>query len=256
NRLGYVKAYNLSMKTWKWPAVQPFDLPKQQRAGILTHPAWLIAHSFNDGNDPVHRGIWVYSRLLAGVVPDLPPDVDARIPEDPHKSLRERLEVVRQKRCWNCHRKFNPLGEAFEAFDDFGRFREFLFFDSEKKLVKQRRLPNDDGGWKRIDFDKAVAAGDFAKKPVVAQGSFESLGIAELSGGFENAVDLMRRLGTSQRVRQSMVRHLFRFFMGRNERLHDSRTLVEADRVYLESGGSFKALVVSLLSSDSFLYRK
>ena len=44
--------------------------------------------------------------------------------------------------------------------------------------------------------------------------------------------------------------------MGRNEMLSDSKTLIEADRAYLESGGSFKALVISLLSSDSFLYRR
>jgi hypothetical protein len=44
--------------------------------------------------------------------------------------------------------------------------------------------------------------------------------------------------------------------MGRNERLTDSKTLIAADQAYLESGGSYKALVISLLSSDSFLYRK
>ena len=44
--------------------------------------------------------------------------------------------------------------------------------------------------------------------------------------------------------------------MGRNEMLSDSKTLVEAERAYLDNGGSFKALVVSLLSSDSFLYRR
>jgi hypothetical protein len=44
--------------------------------------------------------------------------------------------------------------------------------------------------------------------------------------------------------------------MGRNEMLSDSKTLVEAEQAYLQSGGSFQALVVSLLSSDSFLYRR
>jgi len=44
--------------------------------------------------------------------------------------------------------------------------------------------------------------------------------------------------------------------MGRNEMLSDSRTLVAAERAYLANNGSFKALVVSLLSSDSFLYRR
>ena len=44
--------------------------------------------------------------------------------------------------------------------------------------------------------------------------------------------------------------------MGRNELLSDSKTLIAADRAYVESEGSFEALLVSLLSSDSFLYRK
>ena len=44
--------------------------------------------------------------------------------------------------------------------------------------------------------------------------------------------------------------------MGRNEMLSDSITLIEAEKAYLESGGSFKALLVSILTSDSFLYRR
>jgi hypothetical protein len=44
--------------------------------------------------------------------------------------------------------------------------------------------------------------------------------------------------------------------MGRNEMLSDSRTLIDAEKAYLENEGSFKSLVVSLLSSDSFLYRR
>jgi hypothetical protein len=44
--------------------------------------------------------------------------------------------------------------------------------------------------------------------------------------------------------------------MGRNEMLSDSSTLMAADEAYLKSGGSFRALLISLLSSDSFVYRK
>ena len=68
--------------------------------------------------------------------------------------------------------------------------------------------------------------------------------------------DLIDRLAKSDRVRQSIIRHAFRYFLGRNETLSDSQTLIDADRAYLENGGSFKALVVSLLTSDSFMYRK
>jgi hypothetical protein len=71
-----------------------------------------------------------------------------------------------------------------------------------------------------------------------------------------DAFDLIDRLARSDRVRQSIIRHAFRFFMGRNELPSDSQTLIDADRAYLNSGGSFSAVVVSLLASDSFIYRK
>jgi hypothetical protein len=66
----------------------------------------------------------------------------------------------------------------------------------------------------------------------------------------------MHRLANSPRVRQSFERHAFRYWMGRNEMMSDSPTLIAADKAYVENGGSFKSMVVSLLTSDSFLYRK
>ncbi|HIF33346.1 MAG TPA: DUF1585 domain-containing protein, partial [Planctomycetaceae bacterium] len=53
-----------------------------------------------------------------------------------------------------------------------------------------------------------------------------------------------------------IIRHAFRYFLGRNEVLSDSGTLIEADQAYVNSGGSFDAVIVSLLTSDSFIYRK
>ena len=44
--------------------------------------------------------------------------------------------------------------------------------------------------------------------------------------------------------------------MGRNELLSDSQTLIAADQAYLESDGSFNAVILSLLTSDSFMYRR
>jgi hypothetical protein len=66
---------------------------------------------------------------------------------------------------------------------------------------------------------------------------------------------MLRRLAESERVRQIFIRHAFRFFMGRNETPGDAPTLQEADRAYAENDGSFRALIVSLLSSESFLQR-
>ena len=257
----YMKAYNLSPRTWNWPAEQPFELPKHQRAGILTHPAWLVAHSVNDGNDPIHRGIWVYEKLLAGVIADVPPDVDARIPEDPHKTLRQRMSPLRGDACWKCHRRINPLGEAFEMYDDFGRFRDKHYFDGEGNIFTSEfeSVPALEGNGtelKKLSRDERVKKGEFSTQMVNASGSFDELGIPELSGDFENAIEMIGAIAKTDRARQSFIRHLFRYLMGRNEMLSDSQTLIDADRAYLDSGGSFKAVVVSLLSSDSFLYRR
>jgi hypothetical protein len=43
--------------------------------------------------------------------------------------------------------------------------------------------------------------------------------------------------------------------MGRNEGLHDGPVLQAAHRAYRDSGGSMKALITSLVTSDAFLYR-
>jgi hypothetical protein len=75
-------------------------------------------------------------------------------------------------------------------------------------------------------------------------------------GPVDDALELMNKLAESPHVRQVFVRHAFRYWMGRNETLADSPTLMAADKAYVESGGSMKALVASLLSSESFLYRK
>ena len=100
------------------------------------------------------------------------------------------------------------------------------------------------------------AEGKLTAREVDASGAITGSGDAEVDGDVSNAVEMLHRIGRSDRARQSFIRHLFRYFMGRNEMLSDSKTLIEAEQAYLENGGSFKALVVSLLSSDSFLYRR
>lgn len=54
----------------------------------------------------------------------------------------------------------------------------------------------------------------------------------------------------------AVIRHAFRHFMGRNEILSDSQTLIDAGKAYVESGCSFNAVVISLLTSGSVIYRK
>jgi hypothetical protein len=202
-----------------------------------------VAHSQNTETDPVRRGKWIREKLLAGFVPDIPITVDAQIPEDPHRTLRERLDGVTSKQeCWKCHVHMNPLGLPFEIFDDFGRFRTREALEHEENVVTKGR--------------GKFAADTYKTKPVDASGVLVGTGDPALDGEVRDAFDLIDRLAKSRRVQQSIIRHAFRYFLGRNERLSDSQTLIEAEKVYVQSGGSFKMVILSLLISDSFIYRK
>jgi hypothetical protein len=241
------KFYGLNLVNWNYPAVQPAKM--EHRKGMLTHPAWLIAFAGNTATDPIRRGKWVREKLLAGTVPDVPITVDAVIPEDHHKTLRQRLDKVTQAEyCWKCHERMNPLGTTFEIYDDFGRYRTEESLEHPDNLVKkipaERGAPQDD--LRHI----------YKTLPVNATGRLEGTGDSKLDGDIRDAIDLTGRLAKSTRVRQSIIRHAFRYFMGRNEVLSDSKTLIDADQAYVQSGGSFDAVIISLLTSDSFIYRK
>ncbi len=226
---------------WDYPVEQPFEV--SQRKGLLTHPAWLIAHSSNFHTDPIKRGRWIREKLLAGSVPDVPITVDAQIPEDPHKTLRERVEsVTGQAECRKCHERMNPLGFPFEVFDDFGRYRLDEPLEYEEQLVAKAKKKN--------------GANLYKTKSVRTSGALRGTGDPNLDGEVSDPFDLIDRLAKSTRVRQSIIRHAFRFYMGRNEMMSDAQTLLDADRAYVRSGGSFNEVIISLLTSDSFRYRK
>ncbi len=225
---------------WDYPVEQPFHVA--QRKGILTHPAWLVAFSSNTHSDPIRRGRWVREKLLGGVVPDVPITVDAKIPDDPPHTLRERVHsVTKAAACTKCHSRMNDLGYPLEQFDDFGRFRKVESLEHPDNLLPKPKGSNADV---------------YKTKPIDCTGFLDGTGDPKLDGPVTDSFDLIDRLARSERVRQSIIRHAFRFFMGRNELLSDSQTLINADQAYVKSGGSFRAVVVSLLSSDSFIYRK
>ena len=210
--------YNLP-PDWK-PTPKPVRFPKNQRMGVLTHPAWLVAHSGNFDNDPIRRGHWIRYKLLGGNVPDIPINVDAKLPDDKTMTLRERMHVTRAEACYKCHSKMNPLGLPFELYDHYGRLR-FTELD----------------------------------KPVDTTSKVVNTGVVGVDGEVKDPFEMIERLANSTHCEQVFVRYVFRFFLGRNETLGDAKTLQEAHKAYAESNGSMKALVVSLLSSDSFIYR-
>jgi hypothetical protein len=245
-----IKMYNLDYTEWDYEPVQPVKV--ENRSGMLTHPAWLVSHSHNAATDPILRGKWIREKLLGGFIADVPITVDAKVPEDPHKTLREKFSVTAAKDCRHCHEKMNPLGFVLESYDDFGRFRKQEAIEyPENILSTEKQVEKGEHG---VYANYKVPT--YKTKPVNALGYIRGTGDETLDGEVKDAKDMMDRLAKSDRVRQVFIRNVFRYFMGRNEILSDSQTLIQADKAYLESGGSFKALMVSLLTSDSFIYRK
>jgi hypothetical protein len=93
-------------------------------------------------------------------------------------------------------------------------------------------------------------------KPVDTSGEIVLSGDPALDGPVENPIEMIRKLAASERVSQVFVRHVLRYWMGRNETINDAPILQDAYHAYKDNGGSMKALLTSLLSSDAFLYRK
>jgi hypothetical protein len=144
----------------------------------------------------------------------------------------------------------NPLGNSFEMYDDFGRYRTEEFLEYEEHLIEKKR--DKPHGHHHMEDIRDI----YKTLPVDATGHLEGTGNPSLDGDVKDAIDLADRLSKSRRVRQSFIRHAFRYFLGRNEYLSDSKTLIDAEKAYDESGGSFDAVILSLLTSDSFIYRK
>lgn len=195
-------------------------VPEGQRLGILTHPSWLVSHSDAMDNHAILRGRWIRERLLGGGIPDVPITVDAMLPDEPQNTLRKRMRVTKESYCWTCHKKMDPLGLPFEMFNHAGLYR-------------------------------TMELGE----PVNTSGEVIDSGDSALDGPVTDAIELIQRLAGSERAEQVFVRHAFRFWMGRNETLNDAPVLQAAHRAYRDNGGSMNAMLVSLLTSDAFLYR-
>ena len=232
----------VALEPEQWYKSEPVDFPPGQRMGILTQPSWLVAMSSNFDNHAIHRGRWIRERMLGGRVPEVPITVNAMLPEEPHNGLRERMRVTREEYCWKCHKSMDPLGLVFEQYDHVGRYREKeIVVDKEKTEAEKKRNPG------ALDIMKLV--------PFDTTGAITDSGDPKLDGPVNGPFEFIKKLVESERVEQVFVRHVFRYFLGRNETLADGPVLVAAHKAYRDSNGSFKALLVSLLTSDAFLYR-
>ena len=126
------------------------------RRGLLGKGSIELITALPDRTSPVQRGKWVLINILGIVPPNPPPDVPP-FKESTHAegtapielSMRQRMDEHRTNPvCASCHRMFDPIGFALEAFDAIGRYRTNEFgkpLDFSGQLVDGAQFTGPDG---------------------------------------------------------------------------------------------------------------
>lgn len=162
------------------------SLPAGQRSGFITQAGFLFSSADSSAEHRViHRGLTVRRRLLCQSPPPPPaalmPQAADLNPLGPGATPLESFQAfaAAKPQCAACHNSFQPIGLAFEEFDDMGRFRTTY-----------------EGG-------------------KVIQTSGELLDAGDASGPYENAVEIGQRIGQSKIGEYCFTRQFAEYSVGR-----------------------------------------
>ncbi len=196
------------------------------RVGLLSHASILSVQTemgayLDDAalpvNAPIYRGKFVRSRVLCQELPDPPPGA-ATLPLT-GKTSRELSSSRRgMTACSGCHGLLDPVGFAFQAYDEQGRYRA------------------------------ALAGG-----PIDSSG--ELLSAEDATGAFSGLPVLASRLAGSHIAKSCLQTQWFRFAAGREAGTQDACTLGALDAAFEKSGDDLRGMVVRFARSDAFRFR-
>lgn len=201
----------------------PYRFDSERRAGLLTQPGLMALLANANQSSPIRRGVWVREQLLCQHLPAPPQNQMITPPDpDPNATTREKFrQHTANPQCAGCHELIDPIGFGFEHYDSLGR-------------------------WRRRDSGHEVdATGRLADVPK-----------ASLEGSFEGAVELSERLEKSKAVRHCLASRWFKFAMGRAPSTSEKCSLYRVRRAFVESGGDFHELLITLATSNAFRYRR
>lgn len=199
----------------------PVNVDDGTRAGLLTRPAFIAAHTPSWGFSPVRLGRFVRSKLLCGAIAPPPDNVPAlATTTSSDASPRARFAAHEAPACRGCHSLIDPIGFGFERYDPLGR------------LVA-------DGG---------------------ATGEGTLVG-SDVDGPFAGPLELAHKLAASRQVAECFSAQLLSFALGRDVTLPSSRLPVDQQAVdavadaFVRADGEIKALVLAIVKTDAFLLR-
>ncbi|MCI0570253.1 MAG: DUF1592 domain-containing protein [Myxococcaceae bacterium] len=190
-----------------------------ERGGLLGLGSLLTVNSHPDRTSPVKRGYWVLSRLLCKEPPPPPDAVEGlQAPSTQARTVRERMaQHSVDPACSGCHQLMDPIGFGLENYDPIGRWRT-----------------------KEVDTGEPVdSSGELPDKT-----------------RFNGRAELSRILKEDPNLTACLTEHLMTYATGRSiepkDRCHVQVTARAADA----SGGSLKDLVMSVVHSRAFQYRR
>jgi len=194
------------------------DLDPTRRSGLLTQPSLLAVTGRYSRTSPTVRGKFLYERVLCGPAIPPPPANVPKFEPKPGLSKKELSEEHRKNGCASCHVAMDPLGFTLEHYDIVGR-------------------------WRTVD--------EFGEK-VDATADLVS---TDVDGPVDGAVELGARLAGSSQVRACASKQWLRFAIGRTESEPDSCSAAALGQAFEDSGGDVRALVLSIVTSDTFRLR-
>jgi len=200
---------------------QTVSLDPSQRAGILTQPGFLAGHSLAAASSPIARGAFVRTKLLCQDLV-VPPNLMVALPPyDPNVSTRDRLAQHRtDPACASCHNLMDPIGLGLENFDGTGAWRD----------TEGNGIPIDPSG--------------------------ELVGAETGETTFSGPVELASLLADSEKVSDCVSLQFYRYAQGRIEEESDGCAVSQHQEAFARSGGDLLEMIVELVKTDSFRYRR
>ena len=194
------------------------SLPENQRRGIFNQLGFLAANATSTNPDPIHRGVFIATRVLCiGIA--APPDGVPPLPPIQNGTNREIVANHTESSavCKACHGSIiNPLGFTFENYDAAGAYRTL----DHGEPVDAHTTPNLDGQQREIG----------------------------------NSVELAEALGQSRQAHECFSSHLVEYAFGRKREPVDDPLVSALTDASLE-GAPIVELLARIVESPAFLTR-
>lgn len=205
--------YRIPVREQGW-SIHEFPA-EDQRAGLLTHVAFLAGHSHPGRTSPTLRGKAIRELLMCQTVPMPPANVNFTIVQDVSnpvlRTTRARLLAhSSDSTCAGCHRVVDPIGLALENFDGAGQYRSAENGET-------------------IDVSATLAD-------------------APLSG----AEQLGQALHDDPAVPKCLVRSAFRYAVGRAVQPSEEPALAKLESRFAQDGYRLTDLMRTIATSDAF----